>query len=596
MKPGHPWHSTPFGRVARFLGSIQLAVPVLVLVAAALAWGTYLESTQNAKVSKATVYGAWWFIALMGLICSSLIFAVITRYPWKRRHVGFITVHAGLLILIVGGFWSLFGRLEGHVTLQEGTSSNILETDEEILELAEFHAGTSTTLANLPAPASPGPINLAGIPARVVALWKNSRPEDYVADDGPTPFRAVEVSFDPAAAKGDWVGDEAISGGAPTVAGVRIRVLPDGASWDPPAPTDQPPTPDFYFTLGDSRVRLGDVGTQAVPGWTIESVQRFARATVAAGKVSEGAGPDNPAVEVVITDAKGSSERHTAFQNFPGMVMSRPLTGDARSGATLAFAAPVSHSESVVLFGTIAQPRVGYVSPDGAGRVVASPASFPAVIDLPGKRLAILNQFSRARVATRFVEAPAASERRPAVVLQLPDSDSPVVIPWKSHQPIPVQGRNLAVGFGPRAVTLPFTIHLNDFRKMDYPGTAMAMAYESDVVISSPDRPDTPCLIHMNSPYAHAPWKVYQSGFVGDNVSVFSVMRDPGLPTTYAGSIILCVGIFITFFSRSLSWGHPGIPAPANAKESTHALPPAPAPPPPPQPLHDRPVHVGAGR
>lgn len=592
MKPGHAWHFTPFGRVARFLGSIQLAVPVLVLVAAALAWGTYLESTQNAKVSKATVYGAWWFIALMGLICSSLIFAVITRYPWKRKHVGFITVHAGLVILIVGGFWSLFGRLEGHVTLQEGTSSNILEVDEEILELAEFNAGVSKTLANVPAPTAAGPLDLSGVGVDVVALWKNCRPEDYVADDGPSAFRAVEVSFDPAATKGDWVGDEAVSGGAPTVSGVRVRVLPDGASWEPPAGPDQPVSPDYYFTAGNTRVRLGDVGAEVAPGWTIESVLRFERATVAAGKISEGAGPENPAVEVVITDSKGSSERHTAFQNFPGMVMTRPLTGEARSGASLAFAAPVSQTETIVLFGTIAEPRVGYVSPEGVGRVVASPTSFPAVIDLPGKRLALLNQFAKARVATRFVEAPNASERRPAVVLKVRGNETPVIVPWKSHQPLPAVGRNLVVGYGPRAVTLPFTIHLNDFRKMDYPGTAMAMAYESDVVISAPDRPDTPYLVHMNTPYSHAPWKVYQSGFVGENVSVFSVMRDPGLPTTYAGSIILCVGIFITFFSRSLSWGHPGIPAPALVKESAHEPPPPHAPAA--LPLRDRPVPVGS--
>jgi hypothetical protein len=95
----------------------------------------------------------------------------------------------------------------------------------------------------------------------------------------------------------------------------------------------------------------------------------------------------------------------------------------------------------------------------------------------------------------------------------------------------------------------------------------MAMAYESDVVVSQPGQPDLPYLIHMNTPFAHAPWKVYQSGFVGEKISVFSVMRDPGLPLTYLGSIVLCVGIFVTFFSRSLSRGHPGIPAPFESSE-----------------------------
>ena len=102
MKPREPWHETLFGRIALFLGSVRLAVPVIAFVAVEMAWGTYLESTQNAKVARAAVYVSWWFVSLMALVCVSLVFAVITRYPWKRRHVGFITVHAGLLLLMAG--------------------------------------------------------------------------------------------------------------------------------------------------------------------------------------------------------------------------------------------------------------------------------------------------------------------------------------------------------------------------------------------------------------------------------------------------------------------------------------------------------------
>jgi hypothetical protein len=91
MKRSHAWHHTAFGNVACWLGSIQFAVPILIFVAVALGWGTYLESTQSARVAKSVVYGSMWFLILMGLVCVSLIFAVVTRYPWKRKHVGFIT-------------------------------------------------------------------------------------------------------------------------------------------------------------------------------------------------------------------------------------------------------------------------------------------------------------------------------------------------------------------------------------------------------------------------------------------------------------------------------------------------------------------------
>jgi hypothetical protein len=114
-------------------------------------------------------------------------------------------------------------------------------------------------------------------------------------------------------------------------------------------------------------------------------------------------------------------------------------------------------------------------------------------------------------------------------------------------------------------------MRLDQFRKTDYPGTDMAMAYESDVTVSPPGMAQTQTTISMNNPLAQSGWKVYQSGFFGESVSIFSVMRDPGLTLTYIACAGLCIGILITFYGRGLSWGHPGIPAPFSAKEQPHA-------------------------
>jgi uncharacterized membrane protein YqjE len=572
MKAVHRWHFTPLGRVALFLGSVQLAVPVLAMVAVALAWGTYLESTQNATVSKATVYGSWWFIGLMALICVSLVFAVVARYPWKRKHAGFITVHAGLILMIIAGFWSLFGRLEGHLAIEEGQASNQLETDREVLEVAEFNAGQSKVVELVSAPRSAGALSLGGVRIEVLDRWENSAEEHYVADDSTSALRAFEISVNPTASEGEWVAEEIKGGGGPSLDGMAIRVLPDGADWAATTAA-KPSASGFAFTLGATRYDVGEVGSEALPGWRIVSVERFAKASVANGKLQEGGGESNPAIDVTITDGKGTTERHTSFEKFPDMVMSKTLEGTASSGARLAPTSASAISEALVLFGPASAPKVGYVSPTGEGRILPSPASLPATIEAGSHRVSILKQFTHARAATRFVKAPPAGERRPVLTLRIGDAKEPVQVAWKAFEAMTGTGRNLLLRYGPQMVELPFTVKLNDFRKMDYPGTEMAMSYESDVFIQEPGKADLPYLIHMNTPYAHAPWKVYQSGFMGENVSIFSVMRDPGLPLTYLGSIVLCVGIYLTFFSRSLSWGHPGIPAPSvlSHKESAHA-------------------------
>lgn len=579
MKRTHPWHSSAFGRAARFLGSIQLAIPVLALVAAALAWGTYLESTRDAKIARSFVYGSWWFMGLMGLVCVSLVFAAVARFPWKRRHVGFLIVHASLVSLIVGGFTSLYGRVEGHIGLEQGTSSGTIELNDESVELVEHENGQFRVLGEASAPAGPGSMVVGGYPIQVAEIWANAQERLDVADDGAEPYRAVQIAFGPMIESAIWVGDEA-KGEAPVIDGVRVRVLAAGSAWTPPAPTPSSAAGGggYVFIAGEHRHPLVGPGQEAVPGWKVAEVKRFARASVeAAGLVEDPSKTENPAVEVTITNGKGSSERHTAFEKFPDMILVKPLAGPERSGARLA-PAPVGtggpNTETLIVYGDPPALKVAYLAKNGSVKQAEHAGPLPWTADLGARRLTFVKQFTRATEHASFVKGPPAKDPRPAIVVKTPDGLTPV--PWKGMAPINLPGRIAVLRYGPRTVTLPFAIRLDQFRKTDYPGTDMAMAYESDVTVSLPDAGEQRQTISMNEPLVRSGWKVYQSGFVGDNVSVFSVMHDPGLTLTYLACTALCIGIVVTFYGRTLSSGHPGIPAPFSRKEqlngSSHAL------------------------
>ncbi|HHN77590.1 MAG TPA: hypothetical protein ENK11_02810, partial [Phycisphaerales bacterium] len=75
MKPHLDWHHTTLGRFLLFIGGLRFAIPVMILVAVALIIGTFLDAGQGAKVAARLVYGSGWFIALMALVCMSLIAA-----------------------------------------------------------------------------------------------------------------------------------------------------------------------------------------------------------------------------------------------------------------------------------------------------------------------------------------------------------------------------------------------------------------------------------------------------------------------------------------------------------------------------------------
>ncbi len=606
MKPVLPWHHTLIGRIAFFLGGLKLAVPVLLAVAAALAWGTYLDSTHGAKAARATVYGSWWFIGLMALVCVSLVFAVVTRFPWQRKHLGFMTVHASLIALILGGFWSMFGRVEGRIILEAGSATNALLTDDERVELLRHDSGQFTTIGGATFGAGAADATLDGLTLHVTDRWENTREELEVTDDGPEPMRAMEVTFDPDARKGTWIGEES-RGGAVTMGAMRIRLLAAGQAFQPPPPGAAPASVaagGYAFVVGDKRYPLGTEGDEALPGWTVKTVRRFVHAIVGGGGLTEGeAGRDNPAVEVFITDGQGTVEQHVAFQNFPDMVMAKAVEGQGHSGATLAPTAVPSAGATLVVYGDPQALKAAYLATDGTVQQYDHDGSLPWAFEAGQRRITILRQCTRARAAVKLVPAPHAEQSRPSLIVRVGDEAgaSPVPLPWNTPTPVSVGGRVVILRYGPRTVDLPFTLRLDKFRKMDYPGTEMAMAYESDVTVDAPGHPDRSTTISMNNPLKQSGWKVYQSGFSGTTISIFSVMKDPGLTLTYIGATGLCLGILVTFYGRSFSAGHPGIPglfAPA-ARSSPAAAPVTPSlkeqPHVSPHPAGDRAVPVAAG-
>lgn len=571
MKKVHAWHHTRWGGVIHFLGSIQLAVPVLVLVAIGLGVGTFLESTRDVRVARQFVYGSWWFLATMALMCVSLIFAVIVRFPWQRKHVGFIMVHAGLVGLIGAGFWSMFERVEGHLALEEGTQSNIMETDQEQLEILSHAGGNFDSLDNVAAPTGPTSLKLAGVTVQVLERWENSRDDDAILDDSPEPLRAIEIAPVPGPQTA-WVGQEDKAGAAPVLLGLKVIVLPEGSDWTPPAKVDTPKG-SFVFVVGTDRFPLRGVGDEVFPGWKVSELTRFERALVTGDSITEGpaSAPANLAVRVKITDGKGTTEQHTAFEAFPGMVMGKPIEGSGNSGSRLIAGGSRGEPETLVVFGTVAQTKIGYIGLDGASKVLTPEQKYPMELSLGTRDVTIHRQLARAHQVSRTVKAPPAKDNRPALLVRVGDDTELQTLTWKgmAHVHLPDHSDGV-LHFGPRRVQLPFTVRLADFRKTDYPGTEMAMAYESDVGISVAGQPETTFNIFMNHPYVHGPWKVYQSGFMGEQLSIFSIMHDPGLTLTYVASVVLCVGVLVTFYSRSLSWGHPGIPIRPAQLEASH--------------------------
>src|SRR6202011_2429448 len=107
-------------RAFKFFSSVKLAVVLLaVLIIGAIA-GTLYESSFDAKVARAYVYGAPWFNIWLLFLAANLTVSALSRWPWKKHHVAFLITHLGIITLLAG---SLIGRIwgiEGTITLLKG--------------------------------------------------------------------------------------------------------------------------------------------------------------------------------------------------------------------------------------------------------------------------------------------------------------------------------------------------------------------------------------------------------------------------------------------------------------------------------------------
>jgi uncharacterized membrane protein YfcA len=95
----------------KFFASIKLAVVLLAVIIVASIIGTIYESSFDAKVARAYVYGAPWFNLWLLVLVANLTVSALSRWPWKKHHVAFLITHLGIITLLFG---SLIGPNLGH--------------------------------------------------------------------------------------------------------------------------------------------------------------------------------------------------------------------------------------------------------------------------------------------------------------------------------------------------------------------------------------------------------------------------------------------------------------------------------------------------
>jgi len=127
------WQRNP---IFEFFASLKLAVVLLTMLIVAAIAGTLYESSFDAKVARAYVYGAPWFNLWLVLLGANLACSAFSRWPWRKHHLAFLITHLGIITLLIG---SLIGRIlgiEGTMTLfKDEPPANRLLVDQRQLRV-----------------------------------------------------------------------------------------------------------------------------------------------------------------------------------------------------------------------------------------------------------------------------------------------------------------------------------------------------------------------------------------------------------------------------------------------------------------------------
>ena len=444
----------------RFLGSLKVAVTLLISIAGVLAWGTFYEARFGTAAVQRFVYQSWWFQGILAFLAVNLATAALLRYPWKRKHVPFVLAHIGIILILTGGI--LGGRLgvQGQLIIPEGESNDTLQMDRNVLVIHQPNPGLHREI----------PI------AFETTAWNHS---PHALFDLPLEGGVMQLVVDRYYPNADLQEEISDQGDRENPA-VRLRLSHEGQE-------------DEIWLLAKDPDRFGARwGKAHVFFLSLEPRQQLPLP------------PDS-----------------IAILSLPEGKLAGLLTG--RKGERKKID-PLRTGQSYV------HPSLGY-------------------------RFTVSDFYPRARVEESFTNRD--DEIRSEALHLTARQGEWTARAWlglRGTAALPFGKHPVIVEYRPATRPLPFSVKLLDFRKMDYPGTEMAAAFESDVEMTDAERGITmKKKISMNNPLKYRGYSLFQSSYVPGAVetTVLSVRKDPGVPLVYSGFLIVLAGVITLFTSRA---------------------------------------------
>ncbi|MEM8614385.1 MAG: cytochrome c biogenesis protein ResB [Cyanobacteria bacterium P01_H01_bin.105] len=558
--------------VIQFVGSIRLAVPLLVVIGSILIGATFYESEVGSSVVQQEIYKSPWFGGLMFLLAVNLSLSTLLRYPWKgARKVGFAMAHWGLVVIIAGSAAVIHLSVEGMLLARTDSGPvSTLRVEGDLLEVAA--PGQETQQASLfikgdgsVVPDHVGDLALLGYtnhaiktvhfsdgaaidnPAMRLSLssarmgqtlerWLAVAPATYNRMDiGPAELQVTKVHSDKElqqALKKTTQASEPLWG--------RLQLdLSNGTQ-----------TIDVKSSLNQT-VILGDISFTVKDFWPDFRLDGSGQPETVTQQLR------NPAVQLEASVGE-VAERWFIFGNPEFAPIRNQISGDTPLALDISYAISADAQPEAFFKVVIdAAGELHYAAKSSKGFESGSWAIGQTVT--PGWadfEITLEEYVARAQVERSVVPLPDGAEGgEPALQIETPNGSS-TWVPWGEPTTVKTAAGDWYVAFSPKLMQLPFALKLNDFIVERNEGSESVAMWTSLVTLMDPQ---TGTLadrrVWMNHPTWFRGWKVAQASWnPGDLAqSTLQVKREPWWVTglTWLGSLMVTVGVAVMFYGRA---------------------------------------------
>lgn len=545
---------------------------------ASLAAGTFIESMHGTSAARLMIYDSFWFHSLLFLLGVNVAAAALDRFPWKKKHVGFVITHLGIIMILAGSFLTKQQMVDGQMSITEGDTESFITLPEPLLYIFSQSMKKDWLLPIQEKPFAwqgkenllPG--NFSELPLKVsmTANYPKARlTEKWEADPAAGPAALKVTLHNSFMNQNFWLVENDAEFGTVPAGPAKLRFTDQLLNENLPM-TNQSSYLEFQFEKTTAQIplkeniRLPAVFPLKNTPYQVTINRLFKNAMISGRNLIEKEGGSNPAAELIL-DGGGIQEKHTVFSKYPDFPTLHGLKPSAaRVKIFYRFPDGGSKGETHELRFVQKDGELLYQIQSGAkinsGKVVLFQETPTGWMDLNFRVDEFFPHAQRNRIYTPEANTSEGEEVFPALRLQL-ENESETKSIWLGQGLREIvemgNGRYIFL-YGQRRIPAGFRIKLRDFRVKNYPGTNRPESFESDVTLLDDmrgvSRDET---ISMNEPLVYRGFRVYQSGYQQNpgepEVSIFSVGRDPGVPVKYAGTLVMITGILLMFYTRSFS-------------------------------------------